>query len=113
MCLLLAGQELCCISGRMFSAGASAIIINIKKKSSLAGCFPKQNQSKLSSEPPTKTEVKLLRITLQSCVGIASSILIASHFCMCSGFHSPENDRFSVAGVTQSLSSVIPLLNLL
>lgn len=50
---------------------------------SSGGCFPKQNQSKLSSEPPTKTEGMLLRMTLQSCVGIASSILIASYFCRC------------------------------
>lgn len=52
MCLLCAGQELCCISGGMFSAGAAAIIINTLKMPSLAGCFPKQNQSKLISEPP-------------------------------------------------------------
>lgn len=64
MCLLHAGVELCCISGGMFSAGAAAIIISIKKMSSLGGCFPKQNQSKLSSEPRTKTEVMLLRMTL-------------------------------------------------
>jgi len=54
------GLEICCIPGVKWCA-AAAIIINIEKMRPLAGPFPEQNQSALSSKLNSKPRTQRLR----------------------------------------------------